>query len=149
MHVVLCAVHRELFVLYALWAVCALCVVYCLCLVCCVCRLCLHNSCRYIESCPPTLPVGYGVASGRAVVSIMQVRGAKDISNPFGPDLGGEAWELGGGQEAEAEIDGGDLAASELAVERAIRQGGGFVGGTGLLGREEEGAATGSPPEEG
>jgi hypothetical protein len=80
-------------------------------------------------------------------VSVMQVRGAKDIPNPFGPDLGGEAWELGGGQEAEEEVDG-DLAASELAVERAIRHGGGFVGGAGLLGREGGGAATGLQPDE-
>lgn len=78
-----------------------------------------------------TRAVGYGVAMGRNVLTVMLVRGAKEIPNPFGEELGQEAWEMAGHATAEEEMNGG-LAASERAVEMAIRSGGGFIGGVGL-----------------
>jgi hypothetical protein len=77
--------------------------------------------------------VGCGVLFGRNVLSVMATDGMREVSNPFGADLGQEAHDMGAGQD---ESDDQSME-GRAAIERAMQQGGGFVGGAGLLHRDD------------
>jgi hypothetical protein len=72
--------------------------------------------------------VGCGVLFGRNILTVMATNGMRQISNPFGEDLAQEAEDMGAGQGISEETR-----EQRAAIARALKQGGGFVGGKGLL----------------